>query len=199
MQDHSWTVLVAAHAVAASLAMVLGAVNLVRRPRGDLAHRVIGRAWLVLMYGTAGSSFWIQDLRPGRFSWIHALSAFTLVTLSLGLWNARRGNIRGHAGNMIGTYAGLIGAFVGVVAVPDRLVPQSFQSSWVAMSALTLAVVAAGLAFTTAASRLLTSGATRHSGGRLGAHAVDAISSLDAPSGGAARPPGQSQGWFRPR
>jgi uncharacterized membrane protein len=153
--EHSWSVLVATHAVAATLAMVLGAVNVVRRRRGDLPHRVIGRVWLVFMYFTAGSSFWIQQIRPGNFSWIHGLSAFTIVTLSLGLWNARRGNIRAHAGNMIGTYAGLWGAFVGVVAVPSRLVPQAFQDNWAGMALITAAIIGVGLAFVAAVIRLL--------------------------------------------
>lgn len=153
--DHGWTVLIATHAVAATLALVLGGANLVRRPRGDAVHRVIGRLRLGFMYFAATSSFWIQQLRPGRFSWIHALSAFTIVTLSLGLWNARRGRVRAHAGNMIGTYAGLWGALVGVVAVPSRLVPQAFQSSWAAMTALTLLVVAVGLGLVAVVVRAL--------------------------------------------
>lgn len=153
--EHAWTVLIAIHAVAASLAMVLGAVNLLRRKRGDGPHKAIGRTWLVLMYFTAGSSFWIQQLRPGNFSWIHGLSAFTIITLSLGLWNARRGNIAAHAGNMIGTYLGLIGAFIGVAAVPSRLVPQAFQSNWLGMLAITAVIVAVGLGFVGVVIRML--------------------------------------------
>ena len=154
MRD-GWTVLIGTHAVAATLALVLGATNLIRRRRGDLPHRTIGLAWLVLMYFTAFSSFWIQQLRPGQFSWIHGLSVLTIVTLTLGLWNARRGRIRAHAGNMIGTYAGLWGALIGVVAVPSRLVPQAFQESWLAMTALTLGIVVVGLAGVAAVIRLL--------------------------------------------
>lgn len=146
--DAGFTPLIATHAVTASMAMVLGAVNVLRRRRGDAPHRFIGRVWLVAMYFTAGSSFWIQDLRPGSYSWIHGLSAFTILTLSLGLWNARRGRIRAHAGNMIGTYLGLLGAFVGVVAAPDRLVPQAFQHDWVGMAVVTAMIMAVGLAFT---------------------------------------------------
>jgi len=37
------------------------------------------------MYWTIISSFFIQQLRPGHFSWIHGLSVFTFVTLSMGL------------------------------------------------------------------------------------------------------------------
>jgi uncharacterized membrane protein len=153
--DHSWNALIVTHAVAASFAMVFGGVNVLRRTRGDAPHRAIGRTWLVLMYFTALSSFWIQQLRPGNFSWIHGLSAFTIVTLSLGWWNARRGNIRAHAGNMIGTYAGLWGAFIGVTAVPSRLVPQAFQSDWFGMSLLTAGIVAVGLAAVAGIIRLL--------------------------------------------
>ena len=153
--EHSWNVLVAVHAVAATFAMVFGAAQLLRRRKGDRPHRAIGWTWLACMYFTAFSSFWIQQLRPGSFSWIHGLSAFTIVTLSLGLWNARRGNVRAHAGNMIGTYAGLWGAFIGVVAVPSRLVPQAFQGNWLAMSALTLGIVGVGLLLVAATTRLL--------------------------------------------
>ena len=73
----------------------------------------------------------------------------------MGLWNARRGRIRAHAGNMIGTYAGLWGALIGVVAVPSRLVPQAFQESWLAMTALTLGIVVVGLVGVSAVIRLL--------------------------------------------
>jgi uncharacterized membrane protein len=96
------------------------------------------------MYSTAFSSFWIQDLRPGSYSWIHGLSAFTIVTLSLGLWNARRGRMRAHAGSMIGTYMGLLWAFVGVVAVRQRLMPSAFQQDWVGMTVVTAIIVGIG-------------------------------------------------------
>lgn len=152
---HEWTVLIAVHAVAATLAMVLGAVNLLRRKRGDGPHRVIGRTWIGAMYFTAVSSFWIQEIRPGRFSWIHALSVLTIVTLTLGLWNARRGRVAAHAGNMIGTYLGLLGALLGVVVVPTRLIPQAFQQNWLGMAAVTAVVVGVGLAFVALVIRLL--------------------------------------------
>lgn len=152
---HAWSVLVAAHAVAASLALVLGGANLVRRPKGNRSHRGIGWTWVGLMYFTALSSFLVQMIRPGRFSWIHALSVLTLVTLTLALWCARRGNVRGHAANMIGTYLGLWGAFIGVVAVPDRLVPEAFQSNWVGMGLLTSGLVVGGLALVGLLARVL--------------------------------------------
>ncbi|MDP9391094.1 MAG: hypothetical protein M3P89_06865 [Actinomycetota bacterium] len=57
-----------------------------RRTRGDRAHRLVGRVWVVAMYWTVLSSFFIKQLDPGHFSWIHGLSAFTFLTLTLGTW-----------------------------------------------------------------------------------------------------------------
>lgn len=123
--------------------------------KGDRPHRTIGHIWIGLIYFTAASSFLIQTIRPGNFSWIHALSVLTITTVSLGLWHARRGHVRAHAANMIGTYIGLWGAFIGVVAVPDRLVPQAFQSNWTAMGLLTLGIVLCGLLLVVAIARAL--------------------------------------------
>ncbi|XAS62406.1 hypothetical protein V3C34_13275 [Janibacter terrae] len=51
------------------------------------------------------------------------LSTVTLVTVTLGVVQARRGNIAAHRGNMRGSWLGLCAAFVGAVAVPDRAIP----------------------------------------------------------------------------
>ncbi len=104
--------------------MALGAYNLLRRVKGDRPHRWIGRVWVVAMYWTILSSFAIQELRPGRFSWIHGLSVFTFVTLSIGLWGALTGRIEVHKQFMTGSYLGLLGAFAGAVAVPSRDIPR---------------------------------------------------------------------------
>jgi uncharacterized membrane protein len=119
----TWTVLLATHAFAASVAIPLGAWQLFFSTKGDPRHRVAGRVWVVLMLYVAFSSFWIKELRPGEFSLIHLLSVLTIVTVSLGVWSAWRGNIASHRGNMIGSWCGLLGAFIGAVAVPVRLVP----------------------------------------------------------------------------
>lgn len=180
---HAWTILVVLHTLAASLGLLLGGVNALRRRRGDGPHRVIGWTWVALMYFVSFGSFLIRMIRPGQFSWIHALSALTIVTLSLGLWNARRGNIRQHAGNMIGTYLGQWGAFIGVVVVPTRLVPMAFQASWWRMSLLTLAVVGLGVLFVQIVIRSLGS-----AGGPLkqvARHRQDAVGHPDLVSGSA--------------
>jgi uncharacterized membrane protein len=115
---------VAAHASGASLALVLGGWQLCRKPKGDWTHRMVGRVWVVAMYWTIFSSFFIQELNPGHYSWIHLLSVWTFISLTVGLWAALTGRIEHHQGWMTGSYFGLVGAFLGAVAVPDRAVPQ---------------------------------------------------------------------------
>lgn len=119
----SWTVLIAVHAVAASYALIFGAVNLLRRTKGGNLHRVVGRIWVAAMYIVVLTSFGIRTI-DGGFNWLHALSVLTFCTLTVGLWAVRKGNIRAHRSFMTGSYFGLLGAFVGVLVVPSRRIPQ---------------------------------------------------------------------------
>lgn len=119
-----WTLLIAAHAGGAVLALLLGTVMVTRR-KGTRAHRRLGRVWMVLMYWVVLSSFGITRLHPGRLSWIHGLSAFTFVSLTMAWRAARQGDVRGHRGWALGSYGGLLGAFAGAVAVPVRLIPRT--------------------------------------------------------------------------
>jgi uncharacterized membrane protein len=139
------TWLIALHASAATLALVLGGYNLARSVRGDRTHRRIGRIWVLAMYWTVLSSFWIRELTPGQFSWIHGLSLFTLVTLTIGLWAAISGRTAMHRRFITGSYLGLIGAFIGAVAVPSRHIPQLalHQPLVLALSAAVLLLIAA--------------------------------------------------------
>ena len=115
---------VAVHAVCASLALLLGPVVLLRRPRGDTAHRWLGRIWVGAMYVALGTSMGIEQLRPGHLSLFHALTAFTTITVSVGLWAAVRGRVAMHRRFMRNSWFGVVGAFVGAVAVPSRDVPR---------------------------------------------------------------------------
>ena len=137
------TPLIAAHAAGAALALVLGAWQLIRRPRGDRAHRRVGRVWVVAMYWTVLSSFFITELEPGHFSWIHGLSALTFVTLTAGTWAAVLGRIAVHRQFMTGSYLGLLGAFAGAVAVPSRDIPQLLVHRPVVFAAAVVAVTVA--------------------------------------------------------
>ncbi|GAA2395018.1 DUF2306 domain-containing protein [Dactylosporangium salmoneum] len=140
-------VVIPLHAAAATVALLLGAYNLLRRARGDRAHRMAGRVWVGAMYFVILSSFAIRSLNPGHFSWIHGLSAFTFVTLSIGLWAALTGRVRTHQRFMTGSYLGLLGAFAGAVAVPVRDIPQWIvhRPAELALGALACVAVAAAV------------------------------------------------------
>ena len=120
---HPWTPLLLSHVFAALTSVVLGGYQLWRRPRGDARHRLLGRTWAVLLLWTAITSFWIRDINDGAFSWLHVLSVVTLVTVTLGVVNARRGNIQAHRGNMVGSWLGAVGAMLAATAIPGRMIP----------------------------------------------------------------------------
>src|SRR5205085_6878603 len=115
---------IATHAFAALMALLLGGWQLFASKKGSAGHRFAGRAWVFLMLYVSVSSFWIQELRPGRFSLLHILSVVTIVTVSLGFAAALRGNLASHVGNMRGSWIGLCFAFVFAVALPQRSIPQ---------------------------------------------------------------------------
>ncbi len=111
--------MIAAHLGAALLALVLGAVVLMRR-KGTASHKRLGRTWVALMVLVAVSSFWILEIRNGAgFSFIHLLSAWTLLALILAVRAIRLGDVRAHKKFMIGTFLGLAGAGLGAFA-PGR-------------------------------------------------------------------------------
>jgi len=96
------------HAFAAMAAFALGVVQLAA-PKGTLPHRTLGWIWVALMAIVAISSFWIHQLRLiGPWSPIHLLSIFTPIMLVLGVWYARRHNVRGHRITMISIFAGAL-------------------------------------------------------------------------------------------
>ena len=149
----TWSLLIATHAFAASVALPLGAWQLFFSTKGDHRHRVAGRVWVALMLYASFTSFWIKELKHGEFSLIHILSVVTIVTVSLGLWSAVRGNIESHRGNMIGSWMGLCGAFIGAVAVPARDIP-TFVVTEPADAAVATALVILTTAAIVAASGL---------------------------------------------
>ena len=138
-----WSLLLASHVIAALFALVIGPVNILRRRR-DRTHRVLGYTWAAAMYYVCGSSFWI--VTDGHFSWLHGLSAFTTVTVTLGIVAAIRRNRAAHLGNMVGSYLGLLTAFAFAATVPSRLIPRLLvddpATAWL-VAALVLGGVAA--------------------------------------------------------
>lgn len=113
------------HLMVGLLALALGAIQMAS-PKGTLPHRVIGWIWVVLMMILAGTSIFIKVIFPGHFSFIHLLTAWTLLAVPLGVMAVRRGNMGAHTRFMTGTfYFGLItaGAFT---FMPGRILYQVF-------------------------------------------------------------------------
>ncbi len=100
-------------------AVPLGAWLLWRKKKGDIAHRVGGRIWALMMVATAIDSFWIRTI-TGGIGPIHLFSILVMVQVPRAIWFARSGQIDCHMKVMRGTYFGLIAA--GVIAMaPGRM------------------------------------------------------------------------------
>lgn len=154
MTQEIWPLIIILHAVAASFSLLFGAYQLLRKTKGDKQHRFIGWIWLASMYTVVITSFWIKTL-DGGFTWLHALSVLTFVTITTGLVAAIKGNIKSHKAFMQGSYYGILGAFVGVVAVPSRRIPQMAMFdlplfvTWIALIAVvTMSVIGISNFFT---------------------------------------------------
>lgn len=119
------------HMIAATAALVLGAIVLWRRKGGAL-HRISGRIWLALMMVTAFSGFFIHEIRMwGVFSPIHFFSVLVPVSLVWAIHSVRRGKVREHLLIMRSTYLGLVaaGAFT---LLPTRIpFEMLFGRGWV--------------------------------------------------------------------
>jgi uncharacterized membrane protein len=74
--------------------------------KGRGLHKRLGYAWIVAMAVTAISSFFLTGLNGNQFSWIHGLSAWTIIGLPMGLAAARRKDIAAHRKQMTGMFTG---------------------------------------------------------------------------------------------
>lgn len=87
------------HLAATILALALGIFMLIRR-KGTVSHRLLGWIWVALMLTAAVSSFWITDLRDGRFSPIHLLSIVVLISVPAAIFAIRSGRVNTHRRSM---------------------------------------------------------------------------------------------------
>lgn len=83
------------HIATILIALVLTPVMLLRR-RGDRFHRQLGWVWATAMMATALISFDLRYTNPGSFSFIHILSAWTLIQVPIIVWSARTHNLKRH-------------------------------------------------------------------------------------------------------
>lgn len=108
------------HVLAAVSALVIGLVLFSLR-KGRAVHKVLGWSWVILMGVTAGASLFITGLNGKFYSPIHALTAFTLVMLPLGIAAIKRKDVVQHRRRMTGIFIGgliIAGAFT---FIPGRL------------------------------------------------------------------------------
>ena len=93
------------HIVSALTAFFVG-LWLLAGPKGRGLHKKLGWTWVAAMATTAISSFFITGLNGDSFSWIHGLSAWTLIGLPAGIHAIRNRNVKKHAKSMTGMFLG---------------------------------------------------------------------------------------------
>jgi uncharacterized membrane protein len=84
-----------AHIGTIYVALALTPLMLLRR-RGDRLHRRLGYVWVVAMALTAALTFDLHLINPGSYSFIHILSAWTLIQIPLIVIRARQHDIVRH-------------------------------------------------------------------------------------------------------
>lgn len=96
-----------AHLLTIMIALVLTPTMLLRR-RGDRPHRVLGTIWVVAMLATALISFGVRQTNNGGFSFIHIISAWTVIQVPIIWWSARTHNIVRHRRSVRGMVIGAL-------------------------------------------------------------------------------------------
>jgi uncharacterized membrane protein len=98
-------VVIQLHVLGAVTAFVVGIV-LLRGVKGSGLHRKLGYTWVAAMGLTAISSFFITGLNGHNYSFIHGISAWTVIALPMAVAAARRRDIRKHARGMTNAFVG---------------------------------------------------------------------------------------------
>lgn len=93
------------HVVSAIVTFFLG-LFLLSGMKGRTLHRVLGYSWVTTMMSTAVSSFFLIGLNGNDLSWIHGLSAWTIILLPVAVSAARKRNIAAHRQHMANLFVG---------------------------------------------------------------------------------------------
>ena len=92
------------HVASALTTFAIGVLMLTRIVKGSRAHKRLGWTWVVAMGATAISSFFLVGLNGNSYSFIHGLSAWTVITLPFAIAAVRRGKVQSHAKEMTGLF-----------------------------------------------------------------------------------------------
>ena len=95
------------HLLTIVVALALTPVLLLNR-RGDRRHRRLGAIWVAAMLLTALLSFNLRAINHGSFSFIHVLSAWTLIQAPLIWWSARTHRVAMHRRTVRGMVTGAL-------------------------------------------------------------------------------------------
>ena len=143
-----------AHVVAASSALLLGLVVLVRG-KGDAWHVRLGRVYVAVMLAAVVPVLFVYDItgRPGPF---HALAVVSLLTTALGWlsvlrWGRSRPGVVAHGRFMAWSWIGVLTAGLGQLA--NHRWPQ--ESPWPVLLAVGVATLIGALAVPVLVSRAL--------------------------------------------
>jgi uncharacterized membrane protein len=99
--------------------VALGAIlAILSLPKGQLAHRRLGRLAAGALVLSALFSFGIQA--RGHFSWLHILSVVTLVNMAWAVWAIRQGRVAAHKRAMMAGAGGLFVAGIFATFAPGR-------------------------------------------------------------------------------
>lgn len=113
------------HMFVAIAAFAVGLFQLAA-PKGTIPHRVIGWAWLIFMTVIAVSSLFIRNVNHGHFSFIHILSAITLIQIPVIIYLARTHQIQKHGAAAYGLFMGALLIAGLLTFIPGRLMWQLF-------------------------------------------------------------------------
>jgi len=115
--------------VAGALTSFFTGLIILLSPKGQKFHKTLGWVWVIAMAITAISSFFITGIMGKWYSPIHALSAWTVIGLPLGIAAVRRRDIKTHRASMTGMFVGgmvIAGLFT---FMPGRLMWSVFFAS----------------------------------------------------------------------
>jgi uncharacterized membrane protein len=116
------------HLVTVIPAFLLGTWLLFVSRKGSYWHRALGFGYLALMTLTAIIAVFIQELRPGQWSWVHLFVPLALWGVFAAIWRVRKGDIEGHKRAMFGLYFGGLLIAGGFTFFPGRLLHRLFFS-----------------------------------------------------------------------
>ena len=105
-------------------AFLIGTYLLIRQ-KGTPTHRLLGKAYMILMLVTATFTLFMSaEVGPalfGHFGFIHLFSALVLYEVPKAYFAVRKGDIKTHRSSMVGLYIGAVLIAGAFTFMPGRL------------------------------------------------------------------------------